>query len=150
MDTPEAEHNQPRPEEIKRDTINVKVSTPLFLYIANGLAPVYQKELAALREDGSFEKIKNFHEGTFGMLMGQILDKQTAQQEFEQPEVTLDLSDQDMKVLDEKLRGPKDATGGVLALEMKMMGELKGKYSEAKMSHRTAAIVEKVKSLFKR
>lgn len=142
------EQNANGQEAPKRDGVYVEMRAPVFSYIANKLAPVYQQELDALRQDGSFEKIKNFHDGTFGTLMGQILDTATAQEQNELPKVTLNLTDDEVRTIREKVEVPFDAAGRMT--HKQIMGELTDQYRNAKFDKRVKDVTRKIKSAFKK
>lgn len=142
------EHIEASPTEPKKDTVPLAVRAPVFLYVANALAPVYQQELDGLRRDGSFEKIKNFYEGPFGTLMSQILDKQTAQMQNEMPKVELEVTDEQMREMKDKMKTPFDAAGRML--HSQMVGEITDQYRSAKFNKRARNAASKVKSFFKK
>lgn len=142
------EQNHPGQEELRRDGVYVEMRAPVFSYVANKLAPVYKHELEELQQDGSFQKIKSFHEGTFGRLMGQILDTATAQEQNELPKVTLNLTDNEMRTIKEKVEAPFDAAGRMTHREL--MGELNDQYRSAKFDKRVKDVTRKIKSAFKK
>ncbi len=140
------EQNPPGQESPKTGGVYVSMREPVFSYVANKLAPVYQQQLEEVRRDGSYNGIKKFHESPFGSIMGQILDVATAQEVAHLPKVGLNVTDAQMHELKNRIEPPFDAAGR--HLHTQLMGELTDSYRMAKFDKRIKDAKRKVKSFF--
>lgn len=142
------ENSEGTKELQERKEVDVEVRFPVFSYVSEGLSRVYKRELDALRQDGSFDNLREFHRGPFSLLMSQILDTATAQGQNESSKVTLGLTDEEMKVIKAKVEAPLDAAGRLLHTQM--MDELKDNYRSAKFTKNAKDLVNRMKSSFKK
>lgn len=134
-------------EAPKRNSVYFNVRPAMVSYLADSLEPVYTAELNALRKDGSYQRIMEFNESPFATAMGQIFDKKEAQNRMELPKVTLDMTDDEMKAIREKMEKP---TGVELMTYTKMMGELTEQYGSAKFAKRVKDLTKRIKSPFRK
>lgn len=142
------EQNSSEQEMSKSNGTCVEMRSPVFSYVANKLAPVYQHELDAVRRDGSFAKIKEFHEGPFGTLMSQVLDTATALETSGLEKISLTITDAQMSEIRRRVEPSHDAAGRLLHTQL--MGELADNFRSAKFEKRMKEAKQKVKSLFGR
>ncbi len=141
------EQNHPGQESPQRNSVHFTVRPAMVSYLADSLEPVYTRELNALREDGSYQRIMDFTKSPFATIMGQILDKKEAQSRMELPKVSLDMTDEEMKAIRERMEKP---IGMELMSYTKMMGELSEQYGSAKFAKRVNDLAKRIKSPFKK
>lgn len=133
--------------EPMRDSVHFTVRPALVSYLADSLEPVYTGELDALRREGSYQRIVDFNESPFATVMGQIFDKREAQSRMELSKVTLDMTDDEMKAIRERMVKPE---GVELMTYAKMMGELSSEYRNARFNKRVKQVTRKIKSAFRK
>jgi hypothetical protein len=138
--------NKPQEENPNR-TYQVKLRPPVFGYFAERIGEAYRYELAEIQKDGSFQGLKDFHESRFANLMTRILDQFTEPDKLPS-KVTIGLSDEDIKVIKDRIKPPQDAAGARLHREM--LRELGDNYASAKFGARTQKFLSRVKSFIRR
>lgn len=145
MDSPE---NAPEIKNNAETTYPVRLRTPVFSFLAEGLRPAYRAELEEVQKDGSYKGLQEFHSGSrISRVMGEILDQFPDSQTLpESP--TLHFSKEDISFLKEKIARPNDSAGSALWREM--MREVDSSFSDARLRAKTSHFIESVKSRLRR
>ena len=114
-------------------SFNLKLRPPLFNYIADGLVPVYAKELGNVRQNGSHEDFGAFEKSTFALLMKKIMKayREEAEQAETVKNVEISLSQRELDLIIGKI--PEETGPAESRIRLDMMSELRNTFNSAKL-----------------